>query len=800
MNETPGTLQGPRGTGARRLVRACLFLAVLTPLLVVPGIANPYVTTRTVVFRILMELGLVGFVWLVTSRETRSNLRREPFLRALAAFVAVAALAAVVSPAPYRSLFGDVERLWGIWGWFHFLVFYVLLRVFLDDEGWRTLFGLVSLVATCAAAYMAFQAFGAPVDVPVYGAREGRLYGTMGNPAYMAAFALLALGVALYMALSASGGRARLLYGAVAAIQVPVLLFAGTMSSFLGVVAASVVAAALAVAAFPRYRPWLIGGGALLALAVLVPVLLARANPDAAWVGRVPLLSRLATVGSSAATVSLRLTAWGVAWHGFLDRPLLGWGMDNFNLVWDAHFPPAYYVLRPGNTLWDRAHSAYMEILATLGVAGVVAFIAMGGALLHGIRTAWRAGRLDRRDAILFAALVAAYGTYLVAWFEDINSLMLFIAIAAFSTHRAAGRAPLEFGAAKTRRAAPAILTALTLLLVVAAGYYHGVWRIRAMHALDRAGRPQEVEANLADLFTATAPVLPDRTRGIVLLNRYLRRLADEDMDGLRSDPYRSRVFDDAVRRALDRVGAEVDRDPRNSMLRMQQGDLLILAAQFYGSREAYEAALQAYRQAIRLSPGRIRHRHLLASAYLMAGDTDAAMAQLDTALSIFDGFGETYTFAGEAWLVAGNLDGAAEALGRALELGYARRGAATFVAVADSLAGQGHIAEAADLLGSFVETRWGVSEWEPGTGSLYLWTTDELLLGTRAPALLAAAGRPDDARRSALRLVADIPWAASRVRRFLETVDSATGPIPYAGPIIPDTVIAKRPALATVR
>jgi len=782
-----------RGTDGRAhtFVRACLFAILLTPLLVVPGIANPFVTTRTVVFRVLVELGLVGLVWLLASRDTRSDLRREPFLWAFVAFVLVAALSAALSPAPYRSLFGDIERVWGVWGWFHFLLFYLLLRTFLDAAAWRRLLGLSVLVSVCSAAYMALQLVGGPVELPVFGAGRDRLYGTMGNPAYMAAFAFVALGLALFLAFEADDRWARRAYAAAAVVQLPVLALAGTISSGIAVVGGVVVGLTLALRSW-RSRGVLIAGTVV---AAVLFVLSLRSVPDG-WVDAVPLLRRLAATDFSSSNIVLRLMAWGAAWEGFLDRPLLGWGMDNFKLVWDAHFPPEYYTVRAGLTLWDRAHSAYMEVLSTLGVPGILAFLAMGGLLLRSVLAAFRAKRLGRAQAIVLASVITGYALYLVAWFEDYSSLMLFLVLCAFVTHRAAGGPILAFGERRSRRTTAWAMTAGVAVLVAASTYLHGVVRLRAAAALHRAEEPRAVELALEDFRRALHPALPDRTRAIAELTGFLNDLAEEGLDAVRADPYRRRVLDAAIASSLVRIEHELERDPRSSMLHLQHGNLLVLATRFYGTRAAYDEAVDAFRRAVALSPGRIRHRHLLASTYLMGGRIDAAFRELHAALDVYDGFGETYVFLARAHLARHDVDPAAIALRRSLDREYAAFGPGTFVVVADSLVARGRTAEAARLLRDWLELRYEVfSEWQPGqTEERYHWETQELRLAARLPLLLARSGRTDEARTTALALAAHAPWAAAEAGAFLRVLDAGEDLGPYGDALVSDEAVEQRP------
>jgi len=73
--------------------------------------------------------------------------------------------------------------------------------------------------------------------------------------------------------------------------------------------------------------------------------------------------------------VVTRLWAWNSAWQGLQERPLLGWGPENFDTVFDKHFDPRRYVPGVTSETWvDRAHSILFDYLATIGLVGFAAY------------------------------------------------------------------------------------------------------------------------------------------------------------------------------------------------------------------------------------------------------------------------------------------------------------------------------------------------------------------------------------------------------------------------------------------
>jgi O-antigen ligase/polysaccharide polymerase Wzy-like membrane protein/tetratricopeptide repeat protein len=89
---------------------------------------------------------------------------------------------------------------------------------------------------------------------------------------------------------------------------------------------------------------------------------------------------------------------WRVAWHDYLDHPLLGSGAGSYERFWVRDRPNAFYA--------RDAHNLYLETLAELGPIGLaLLLVALATPLLAAVR-------LRRRP--LVAALAGAYGAFVL--------------------------------------------------------------------------------------------------------------------------------------------------------------------------------------------------------------------------------------------------------------------------------------------------------------------------------------------------------------------------------------------------
>ena len=107
-------------------------------------------------------------------------------------------------------------------------------------------------------------------------------------------------------------------------------------------------------------------------------------------------------------SVQSRFSAWEAGLAGFAERPLLGWGPANFEIVFGRH-ATGYATTSESH---DQAHSTFVETLATTGVAGTAAWLALWGLVLL---VPLRAARsMTRRERAMAVFVSAAAGGHLV--------------------------------------------------------------------------------------------------------------------------------------------------------------------------------------------------------------------------------------------------------------------------------------------------------------------------------------------------------------------------------------------------
>jgi len=76
--------------------------------------------------------------------------------------------------------------------------------------------------------------------------------------------------------------------------------------------------------------------------------------------------------------MNARILVWKIAWKGFLERPIFGWGVENFNVVFAKFFNPKLYLKEYGGEIWfDRTHSIIMGTLINSGIIGLISYLSI---------------------------------------------------------------------------------------------------------------------------------------------------------------------------------------------------------------------------------------------------------------------------------------------------------------------------------------------------------------------------------------------------------------------------------------
>ncbi len=312
------------------------------------------------------------------------------------AFLAAAVVSTVFAANTYVAIFGERDRFEGLTYLADMAVLYLAIAVaFRTTRDWAVLLGAAGAACAISLGYAFVQVAGLDPNKWALNT-QGRPFGTFGHPDTFGELLAIAFGVALAVAVFAPATRRSLRIGAVVAA---LALLAG-----MGVVAtrASALGIAAAVVAVPLVllRTRSLSRGDLARLAAIAGIVVIA---GVALVFASSLGSRLrATIGGYA--VQDRIVIYENALHAFVDRPIAGWGVDNFAVAYPHYKMPNDIPLHGISTIDTTAHDWPLQTAATMGVLGLGTLLALIGAA---VVLLWRRG-LARMPAVTAPLLVGA--------------------------------------------------------------------------------------------------------------------------------------------------------------------------------------------------------------------------------------------------------------------------------------------------------------------------------------------------------------------------------------------------------
>jgi O-antigen ligase/tetratricopeptide (TPR) repeat protein len=753
----------------RTAIVALLVASLLVPVIVFSDFFFPYVVPRNIFFRVIVEVGAAAFVLSLCFGRKQLDLHDEPIFWSLVAFLAAASFSALFSPARTHSFFGDFERMGGIWAWLHLVLFFLLLRT-LRDEDWGWLLNAALSVGLFVGVSTIVQHSGLVSPSHSADSVVGASASVVGNSGLLAAYLLMNVGLAGYLA--STSLRYRWLYLAAGGVNLLALVYAQNRSTVVGLVLGGLVAGVIFAALGTKSRKRWIAPSIATALAVLVGGLsiAIKAFPTSGIARNAPaVLERLALTNLAGPDQS-RAMQWRAAIDGFKDRPLLGYGLENHNLAWSAHFDPGIY--RLDTDIYDRTHNQFLETLATTGLIGTVAFLGIWIAIGLTLVRAYRAGRLTVPAVAVLAGLQVAYATYLFFWFFDLNSAMLWILIAALVASRGTvGSVVLEAsGHADEDAMTRPILALASIVVLVAAIYGEGYVPLRTNHALAEIDSPRGPAANTLSRFEVLSnSTARQSSHAPLIMEQFISSLRPR-LKEIRADPSQRRMLDRAFTESFAVFEREIHRDTLNDRLYAHKGALLDDAAQFYESPSYRQRAIDALHKAIELSPHRIQQRLLLATIYTRADDYERAVVVLSDAVKSDPELGEPRYALAQAYIGARRGDSALAMLKTSLALGYV--GAPeTYLSMGKRLEFAGRRTEAARLYADYLETKYTKAVWNrSGTIDTPVPSAD-IAVAAHLPLLYARAQDSELAIKTAAALAAFDPSRASIVDRFVSDI-----------------------------
>lgn len=602
------------------LTRAGLWALLFTPLIVASGFFFPYVTGKNFFFRIIVEVTAGAWLALAVLKPSFRP-RRGLILWAFTAFISAITLSTIFGADPYHSFWSNFERMEGLVTYLHlFVLFLVAIAVLRTEDDWKTLFHIsvgVSIIVSFIGLLEKFGVVNLGGSVGGSAAGAARIFATLGNPIYLAIYLLFHFFILGFLFARTRLAFLRVMYAVIFIFEFYIFIAAGTRGAIIGL-AAGGIAGLVALMCMSRVRLIRLGAIGTLVGLVLAGVAFWSVR-DSSFVKSRPLLSRLADINAQSSTVQSRFMIWGIAFEGFRERPIFGWGPDNFIIPYAKYYDPHLY----GNEPWfDRVHNMHLEWLVAGGIVGFLMYVSLFVAAFIVIWQLWRRAVFD---AVSAAFLIGIFVAYLVQNFFVFDTIItyLFIALMLAFLHSmnmqalpVSNQRHTSSGMADSSRMA--VATVLIVAGIVSAVIINRMPMRMAKGIIDtlNTARPGKTVIDITNAYDATAKL---GTFGISELRERIAELAIQSSG--RADAAGSPDITLLLSKSIEEMRKEVEERPQSAKSAITLGKLLQLRFAFSGDHKDRDESIAVYNDALEEAPLYPGTAIGLAETYLTARD-----------------------------------------------------------------------------------------------------------------------------------------------------------------------------------
>ncbi len=580
----------------------------------------------------MVELAFV--FWLPTAFAHFKRSGASPLLVAIAVYVGALCMATLLSVDRATSFWSDFERSMGFWTYAHVVLFFLMVAsTFKREREWKILFTLMTVSAISV------------VFVPVFSgelAQSARIISTLKNAAFLATYLVLAFFIALTLLLSEPRWNWRASILAVGCFLFIVCIFlTGTRGALVGM-AAGLLFLPIAflllakkdstILSFSYRTIYRVSIGILISIGLVAVV--GMTLQESLQASSSDRIRRIASFSLADPSLASRLAVWNVAWEGWRDHLLFGWGPENFDLLFHANYSSDLYRYEPW---FDRAHNFILDSGTTTGVVGVGAYFVIFIAAGYMLYSLFKNGRASVGVVVVVGGTLVAHLTQTLFVFDSITTLtslfivlgyVHFLWIRGRTLHilpRTSSYALFVFGA-----------------FVMSTLWYQGVWRPYQENRLAYLGYQAFADGRDRDGEALTERALAYQTHGDRDVRRGVAEYVFEfiKQGGKRSPDDAKELFSYAIEKMEENITAR----PQDAKWYMYQGQLYNLSASLLGQTATAADAERRFLDAAKLSPNRPQIYLEIAQARTLQGDIAGVWEMIDTAALLAPDYSIIYT------------------------------------------------------------------------------------------------------------------------------------------------------------
>lgn len=659
----------------------CLIL--LLPIAVLPPSFLPSDWSRTILFRTALVL-LISFLFFKFFYKKEFSISLPAWnvsdfmpLLAFLAFFAVLVVSTFFSQDIRFSFFGSPSRAGGILNLFFYAVFAVFIAVFLKKQQWEKLW-IVLFSSGILASLIAFlQYFGLAREIFV--SREGgNTPSLLGNSTFLAIYMLFLSILSLIMFIKEQNRNKKIVLACLFCTFAFTIFTSGSRATY--------IAFAFSLLYFFLFLPaseslkisqrLKIARIAIISLMAVLLILIAYANLAPKLPGFIEKDARLSYLFHNRLSLSTlmrdltgaRFAAWQITFQAIKEKPLLGWGPENFYIGFEKYYDPLLGDIK--KTWWDRPHNVFLETWANSGIFALILYAGFWLAMLWMLQKSKRQSQFPAM-AHGIQAMFLGYLAVLFFNFDSFSSYLISFLFIGYSFYLYfENKEKIFFLPPKKGLLSKKPALIILIILIIAFAWS---WDIKPLYANEQIVYIQNLPAK--DKCATALNTMGKIWENAGILKAYSGlKYSDLLKDCAQTSPEKEIEYS---KKGLEALKSSSEFQPNFTRTWLFMGGLAnVLAAKenSQDSRNSYLSEAKGYLdKALRLSPKRQEILIEMEKNYLVSADYEAMKKTAQDCIEIDDYWGECYWYLGVAEVFLGNQEIGKKYVAISEEKGYGR-------------------------------------------------------------------------------------------------------------------------------
>ncbi|OQB44443.1 MAG: O-Antigen ligase [Parcubacteria group bacterium ADurb.Bin159] len=640
-------------------------LILFLPLLVLKTTIYPFIFPKVIFFQIIVEI--IFAVWLglaIYEPKFRPNWK-NPVLISLIVFVSFLILSGIFGLDIYRSFYSTQERMTGILTWLHLLIWFIILSsVFTQEKEIKKLIWITLIVSFLVGLYGIGQRFGLSFLIKD---KNVRLTSTLGNPIFLGVYSMMHFFLGLFLFLKEKR-KIRFFTLALSIFNLVIMFLAASRGVMLATIIGIILIIGVMIFTLKKRKLRNI-------LSILFVIFIISVVSIIIYIQGKPLpqkapyaLTRLSNLMGSAED---RLIAWGIAKNGFEEKPFLGWGWANYNLIFNKYYNPYFLEKGLSATWFDHSHNQLLDILALSGILGFLAYLSIFLTIL----IIWgkflkEADKQDKLAISVLSTLNIAYFIQNIFVFDTPAPLFIFIfnlALFSFYSQKQYSSKNLVKENKKNKFPLPIFIFLIILFLSFS------LWSFNFSPFNQSKLGAQANQASKVD-FSQSIYLFNKSLEKSTFTAPEIRALLAKTISDNKPPKVSTDTYNIGLELAISQMEKNVKEHPLDAHYWLYLGQLYGLSSD--QNNKNLDLAEEALKKAFSLSPKRQEIYYELSNIYLLKREPAKALEWARQAVILDGNVGMSWWHLAVAYLVSGEKIKATKVLDKAVwQFGYYRPG-----------------------------------------------------------------------------------------------------------------------------